>query len=104
MKFLPLELSTCTLSTRHSPTPCNNTCSSSAATVPLSILPVAEMIVHGALLLSSLSAQFGASELSARGSINSMLLPPACYQLPLRHPEPYASSLTVMRSYLVCST
>src|ERR1035437_4224722 len=102
MRLLPLELSTWTLSIKHSPASCSNTCNSSAATSPLSIVPVAEMMVQGTLCVSSLSAQFGAWRWLACGSTNSRLDPPPADHWDQRPPVPQVTSSIVIWIVLVC--
>ena len=69
-QFTPPLLRTSTLSTRHSPALSNPSCMGLKAPEPLSSTPVFTIVVHGALAVSSLSAQFAASRLLLRGSIS----------------------------------
>ena len=59
MRLTPPGGNTSTSSSRHSPSSSMMTCRWSAVSPPLSSTPVCSMVVHGALAVSSLSAQFG---------------------------------------------
>src|SRR6266496_2948089 len=101
MRFAPVPENTSTLSSRHSPSSRSITCRAVGESPPSSSTPVVSRLVHGALLVSSLSAQFDARRLSARASINSRLLPPPSDQCPQLPPWPYSTSSTTTSIRLV---
>src|SRR6266850_2257930 len=100
---LPLVgVNTCTLSIRHSPVPPSSTCNWSTATFPLVIIPLTDIVLQGALCVSSLAAQFDGNLPLLCGSIRSRLLPPPWASSGQRPPPAcVTSSITICRKFVV---